>query len=135
MNKDNYSDYMTEEDRLRAKKENQDLGRFVFGLALACVYGVLAFFFVWRMHDVLPSLLNMYFPGKDQNDPFRMYRFITIFAGGLAWFITFSVLWLKLSRLCISIRRRLVMLACWCGGCGVLFLLLEFAYRVLYLGW
>lgn len=135
MNKDKYSEYMSEEDRLLAKKENQELGRFVFALLLACAYGVLAFFLVWRIHDVAPSLLNMYFPGEEQNDPFRLYRFITIFVGGLTWFVTFAVLWFKLSRPGVSIRRRLFTLACWCGGCGLLFLLVELAYRILYLGW
>lgn len=135
MNKDKYSEYMSEEDRLRAKEENQSLGRFVLALLLACVYGVLAFFLVWRIHDVAPSLLNMYFPGEDHNDPFRLYRFITIFVGGLAWFVTFAALCFKLSKPGVSIRRKLVTLAGWCAGCGFLFLLVELAYRILYLGW
>lgn len=135
MRKDKYSEYMSEEDRLLAKKENQELGRFVFALLLACVYGVLAFFLVWRIHAVVPSLLNMYFPGEEQNDPFRLYRFVTIFVGGLAWFITFAALWFRLSRPGISLRRRLVTLAGWCAGCGFLFLMVELAYRILYLGW
>lgn len=135
MHKDNYSEYMSEDDRRLANRENRALARFIFALLLACVYGVLAFFLVWRLHAVVPSLLNMYFPGKDHNDPFRLYRFITIFVGALAWFITFAALWFRLNRPDTGIRRKLFTLACWCAGCGFVFLLVELAYRFLYLGW
>lgn len=134
MNKNEYSEYMSEEDKLLAKKDNQSLGRFVMGLLLACTYGALAFFLVWRMHDVLPSILNMYFPGTSHADPFRLYRFIVICAGGFGWFITFCVLWFKLAKPETTVKRKLVTLACWCAGCALAYVLVELAYRFLLIG-
>ena len=129
-----YDEYLSEEDKKLAKYENQDLTRFVTAFLFAMIYGALAFFLVWRMHDVLPSVLNMYFPGKHQNDPFRLYRFCIILLGGVSWFITFCLVWSKMSDDKKPLKRKLLTLLGWCVGCGIVYLLVELAYRFLLIG-
>ena len=72
---DEYKDYMTQEDKELAKREDQSLSLFIFGLILTLPYGAIAFFDVWKIRDALPLLLIQLFPGVDSGNPTRLYTY------------------------------------------------------------
>ena len=122
---DEYKNYMTKEDIELAKLEDQSLTRFILGLILTIPYGAIAFFDVWKMRDALPLVLIQLFPGVDSGNPTRLYTYISILVGGLAWFITFALLWFVLAQPGLSIKKRLVKLAIWCTAAAALYLVLQ----------
>lgn len=122
--------YMSKEDRKLAAKEDQSLGRMIFALLMTCAFGVITFFLVWRMHATMPSILIDFLPGKSHANPYRLYELLVITFGGFAWFITFALLWFRLSKAETNFRRKLITLGCWCGVAAVLFAIVEVVYRV-----
>ena len=53
---------MSEEDKRLARSEDS-FGRFLLAFAIAAVYGVVAFFTVWKLHETVPALLLHLLPG------------------------------------------------------------------------
>ena len=116
--RDPYRDMSEEEARL-ARKENRALGRFAAAFLASCVYGGIAFFAVWRLRDVLPPLLYRWFPGTEGGDMARMYVAAVIIAAGLAWLITFLLLWRRLNRDDLALARKARALVFFCLGAGL----------------
>ena len=121
-----YEYYMTEEDKARARREDQSLWRFICGLLLTIPYGVIAFFDVWKMRDALPMLLIQLFPGVEDGNPTRLYTYISILFGGLMWFITILVLWYTISKPNTTLKKRLTTTVIWCAAAALVYALLHF---------
>ena len=128
--KNPYKD-MSEEEALLAKSENRSLLRFIASFLFSCVYGLLALFAVFRLRETLPPLLYSLNPGHEGNDTARLYTAVVIIAAGLAWVISFVLLWRKLSLTDKPSSRKLLSLALFCAGAGLVLMLCEVFKRLI----
>ena len=78
---------MSEEDKRLARSEDS-FGRFLLAFAIAAVYGVVAFFTVWKLHETVPALLLHLLPGVRDGNPVRLYKALVILVAGLGWFVS-----------------------------------------------
>lgn len=124
-------DGMSEEEARLAKSENRSLLRFITAFLLSCVYGLIALFAVFRLRETLPPLLYALRPGSDGNDTARLYTAVVIIAAGLAWIISFLLLWRRLSRTDTAPSKKLRALAFFCGGAGLVLALCEVFKRLI----
>lgn len=122
---------MTEEDRAMAKRENGSLSRFLLGFALACVYGVIGFFAVWEARDALRFLLITLLPGVRSGQPSQLYDYLSILVCGVAWLVTFLLLWFAMCKEKTSLRHKLIVLAIFCLSAAALYALSRIGVNLL----
>ena len=121
--------YLSSEDKKMARRENASFHSFIIGIFPTCIFGVISFFLVWRLHATLPDILIDYLPGRSHSNPYRLYELLVITIGGFSWFICCAVLWFKMAKHTVSIKRRGITLGIWCAVCAVIFAAVEIGYR------
>jgi hypothetical protein len=112
---------MDREDRLRARRENRALFRFIAAFFMSCAFGAIGFFAIWTLKDAVPALLRALFPPEAQQNPNQLITYATMFVAGIAWLAAFLSLWFSLERT-EHLSKRLLKLAIWCACAGLIWL-------------
>ena len=112
---------MSEEDKRLARSEDS-FGRFLLAFAVAAVYGIVAFFTVWKLHETVPALLLYLLPGVRDGNPVRLYKALVILVAGLGWFVSLLFLLFRCNRPNLSLKKRLCSLFIWCAAAILIYL-------------
>lgn len=112
---------MSEEDKRLARSEDS-FGRFLMAFCFAAVYGVVAFFTIWKLHETVPSLLLRLLPGVQDGNPVRLYKALVILTAGLGWFVSLLFLLFRCNRPGRPLKKRLLDLVIWCAVAALLYL-------------